>query len=159
VSTITTFAVPAGLNFHCSRPIPVGDLSRDLRKIASFLQQRAPSSPLEQLDDWLQHDGIVFLNRTIDFHQLFQLVGSPRAVYAAVPGDDLVRVAIRPADESWYLRFYAVWMDEDDSPSGNYDVTLPSELALLFRRLVVPVLQADVEEEPSAFYFQRISAK
>lgn len=86
---------------------------------------------------------------------LFAIVGSPKRVYEAMPGEDYVRIGIASSDGKWYLRFYAYWEDEVDFPEGDYDITLSFELVEEFRTEVVPELEASLKEESSEVYFKR----
>jgi hypothetical protein len=84
------------------------------------------------------------------------LIGSSRAIYEAMPGDDAVRVGVAPLQGEWYLRFYAAWDDDGEQLEGDYDLTLPIQLAEPFRAKVQPQLKAPVEEGDSEGYFRRL---
>ena len=99
------FKPPAGTNFNCPDPVSIAVLSKDLRKIAAFLQDRFPYASLQQFEDWWEHDGLHFIKGMTDIHGLFAMVGSPKSIYVAMPGDDWVKIGIAPTDGKWYLRF------------------------------------------------------
>lgn len=135
--------------------MPIQALRRDLCRIAVFLQEARPHVALQRFDDWYEHDGLHFAKGSLDFHGLFALIGSSRAIFEAVPGDDRVHVGIAPADASWYLRFHACWSDDDETLEGDYDVTLGQDFAVRFRD-IVPTLEAAIDEEDSQGFFSRI---
>ncbi len=116
LSSTNKFRTPDGIDFRCTDLISIAALCRDLRRIGAFLQDRLFGSNLLQLEDWLEHDGEQFLRGTLDFHGLFEIIGSPRTIYEAMPRDDLVRIGVAPMDYEWYLRFYAHWDDAEDFP-------------------------------------------
>ncbi len=151
---MSTFRPPTGRTFYCHKPVRLMILAQDLRKVAAFLQASWPDGPLNLFADWWQHDGLHFHSGIIDFHEFFTIIGSPRAIYRAMPGDDAVRVGIAPANGEWYLRFYADWDDDGEQIDGDYDLTL--RLAEHFRAEVQPGLQAQLEEADSEDYFKKI---
>ena len=155
---MSEFKPPEGTNFNCRDFIPIASLSKDLCKIAAFLQDKYPYVPLQRFDDWWQHDGLHFEKGTLDWHGLFSIVGSSKTIYQSMPGDDYVRVGIAPSDGKWYLRFYATWDDEGNLLQGDYDITLPSDLVVEFRQEIIPDFEASVQEESSQTYFQRVIA-
>lgn len=155
MSEPSNFKPPTGINFSCPEAISIATLSKDLRQIAAFLQHKFPYNPLQRFEDWWQHDGLHFYEGPIDMPGLFAIVGSPKRVYEAMPGEDYVRIGIASSDGKWYLRFYAYWEDEVDFPEGDYDITLSFELVEEFRTEVVPELEASLKEESSEVYFKR----
>jgi hypothetical protein len=156
LNSTNEFRTPDGINFRCADLISIAALCKDLRRIGAFLQDRPFGPSLLEFEDWLEHDGQQFLRRTLEFHALFGIIGSPRTIYEAMPRDDLVRIGIAPMDYGWYLRFYAHWDDAEDFPKGSYDITLPFDLAAEFREQVVPKLEATIKEERADTYFGRI---
>jgi hypothetical protein len=153
---VSTFRPPAGRTFFCSELIPLTRLAQDLCKVAAFLQAAWPDVPLNLFADWWQHDGLHFHKGVINFHTLFTMIGSPRAIYEAMPGDDAVRVGVAPFQGEWYLRFYAAWDDDGEQIEGDYDLTLPARLANSFRSEVQPSLQVPLAEEDAEKYFKDI---
>ncbi|MBN1314787.1 MAG: hypothetical protein JXA42_04945 [Anaerolineales bacterium] len=155
--TIIEFKPPEGINFSCQNLVPIASLSRDLREIAAFLQDKCPYATLQRVDDWWQHDGLHFEKGTLDWHGLFAIVESPKGIYESMPGDDYVRIGVAASDGKWYLRFYATWDDEGEFLEGDYDITLLPGLADAFHK-VIPCLEASIQEEASQKYFGRIVA-
>lgn len=152
---MSEFKPPEGVNFSCQNPVPIAALSKDLCKIAAFLQHKFLYVALQRFDDWWQHDGLHFDRGLLDWHALFATVGSPRGIYESMPGDDYVRIGVAASDGKWYLRFYASWDDEGEFLEGDYDITLLPGLAEEFRE-VIPSLKASIQEEASQQYFGRI---
>jgi hypothetical protein len=135
---------PHGVDFTDEGDCPLAGISSDLRKIAAFLQGLAPFSGLVRYDDWRDHDGLCFESDRIDFHGLFQLIQTPRAILSTTPGDEYVCTGIAPDDRRWYLRFRAEWDDPDENLLGTYCLTLDAELAERFETEVVPFLESPV---------------
>jgi hypothetical protein len=153
--TNSSFKPPEGVNFGCEGLVPIASLSIDLRRIVAFLQDKYPYAVLKRFEDWWQHDGLHFEKGRLDWHGLFEIVGSAKAIYESMQGDDYVRVGVAATDGNWYLRFYAWWDDEGEFPKGDYDITLPAGLAEEFRG-VIPSLKASIREEASKEYFGRL---
>lgn len=149
---------PDGIVFFTPDENPLVAVSADLCKIASFLQDREPSAPLCRFDDWWEHDGLHFEKGNLDIHALFQIVGTPRSLLWAMPGDHRVFVAVAPTDRAWYLRFFADWDENDESLVGEYSMTMNRTLVDPFQTSVVPKLRCSVERELSSGYFDRIGA-
>jgi hypothetical protein len=141
---LTNFTPPLGVNFANEGDCPLGVVSRDLCKIAAFLQSLAPFSRLVRYEDWHDHDGFYFERCHTDFHGLFQLVQTPRALVAATPGDDHVCVGIAAEDRAWYLRFRTDWDDRDENLVGFYSLTLGDALVKSFEGDVIPQLDCPV---------------
>jgi hypothetical protein len=137
---------------------PILTISRDLCKIAAFLQQNDRNAKLIRIDDWWEHDGLWFDKGVVDFHTLFQTVGTPRSLAQAMPGDDRVFVGIAASDRLWYLRFFVDWDDNDEMLLGKYSITLDSSLAQQFATYVTRRLECPTRLEESAVYFARIRA-
>lgn len=112
---MSEFKPPEGVNFSCQNPVPIAALSKDLCKIAAFLQHKFLYVALQRFDDWWQHDGLHFDRGLLDWHALFATVGSPRGIYESMPGDDYVRIGVAASDGKWYLRFYATGMTKASS--------------------------------------------
>lgn len=149
---MTGFQAPAGRTFFCAAPQPLEHITHDLAQIAAYLQALAPAQPLEQYDDWLQHDGLHLPSAQIAFADLIQMTQSPEGIRRATPDDDLVRIGIAPPQLTWYLRFRAVQADQ-----GDYDLTLPADLLADFRAQCLPRLRAPLGEEDATRYFARIA--
>ena len=138
------FRPPHGVSFTDEGDCPLAGISRDLCRIAAFLQGLAPFSRLVRYDDWRDHDGLYFERCRTDFHGLFQLVQTPRALLAATPGDEYVCVGIAPEDRAWYLRFRADWDDQGENLVGFYSLTVDGGLARGFEGEVIPQLECPV---------------
>jgi len=123
--------------FTAEGDCPLAGISRDLCKIAAFLQGLAPFSALVRYEDWRGHDGLCFERGRTDFHGLFQLIQTPRALLSATPGDEHVCIGIAPDDRAWYLRFRAYWDDPGENLLGSYCLTLDAELVERFETEVV----------------------
>lgn len=143
-SILVDFRPPDGVNFTDEGDCPLAGISRDLCKIAAFLQGLAPYSKLVRYEDWRDHDGLYFERCRIDFHGLFQLVQTPRDLLAATPGDESVCVGIAPEDRAWYLRFRADWDDPGENLLGFYSLTLDAGLATRFEGEIIPRLECPV---------------
>ena len=111
---------PSGITFRTTADDPIAALSRDLCRVAAFLQARDPSARLVRLEDWWEHDGLYLERGPTEFHSLFQIIGTPRSLLQSMPGDERVFVGIGSADRSWYLRFFAGWDDEGETLLGEY---------------------------------------
>jgi len=153
---VSTFRAPPGRTFFCPELIPLAMLAHDLRKVAGFLQAALPDAPLNLFADWWQHDGLHFHKGSMTFHTLFTMIGSPRAIYEAMPGDDAVRYGVATLQDEWYLRFYAAWDADGEQIEGDYDLTLAPSLATIFRTEVQPTMQGPLVEANAEEYFQDI---
>jgi hypothetical protein len=153
------FTIPQGKNFRCKENIPINELTSCLCKIASFLQAEKPYISLLRYDDWWQHDGLHFFREKIDFHGLFEMVKSPKAIMESMPGDDYVRVGISASDFIWYLRFYADWDESGSFLEGNFDITLPYNLTEKFNKEIISNLSISIIEEESKSYYRRIQLR
>jgi len=141
---LVDFRPPQGMCFAGEGDCPLAAIARDLCKIAAFLQGFAPYSTLVRYEDWWDHDGLYFERCRIDFHGLFQLVETPRALLAATPGDEYVCVGIMPEDRAWYLRFRADWDDPGENLLGFYSLTLDDGLVKKFESEVILNLKCQV---------------
>ena len=150
------FQEPQGINFRCEEYFPIEVLSASLCQVLSFLQADDPYIKLLRYDDWWQHDGLHFSRGAMDFHILFQIAGTPRSLYEAMPGDDEVRIGIAPDHFRWYLRMFADWDADDKKLEGDFDITLSKKLANRFRKEVVPNLSFSLIEESAETYYKRI---
>jgi hypothetical protein len=148
---------PNGVAFFTPVGNPIGIVSRDLCKLAAFLQDFRPYATLIQYADWLQHDGLLFKEDTLDCHGLFALVATPRSLLDAMTGDEQVFVGISPEDNSWYLRFLVDWDDSGEALVGEYSLTLAPLLVAKFNASIVPQLDCSISNEDSIPYFDRIS--
>lgn len=157
VPAITEFRPPEGTTFYTCGLFPISTVSRDLCKVAAFMQQLAPYATLIRYEDWWEHDGLHFERERLDFHGLFHLVGTARDLLAATPHDDQVYVGIAPKDRSWYLRFCGAWDDKGEKLLGEFSLTLPDVTAARFRSDVVGQLECAMKQENSRSHFQNIS--
>jgi len=142
--SVASFSAPRGVTFTCEGAYLLGAISRELCKIAAFLQALDPFSRLMRYDDWYDHDGLYFERCEMDFHGLFQLVQTPRALLEATPGDADVYVGIAAEDSGWYLRFRTDWDDRDENLMGVYSLTLSQGLVDKFEGEFVPDLECPV---------------
>ena len=147
-----------GVVFFTPPGNPVIAVSRDLRRIAAFFQHCEPYRKLRRFDDWWEHDALYFGKDELDLHGLFELVGTPRSLLTAMPGDHRVFVGVENNDCPWYLRFFVDWDEQDENIVGEYSVTLNRPLAALFEREVRPVLGCNVHTDDATPYFDRIKA-
>jgi hypothetical protein len=156
--TVPAFKLPDGINFRTASDLPLVGLSQCLCQVASFLQRIVGHAPLRRFDDWLEHDGLQFQveRAPLDVHGLFGLVGSAQSLDEATPSDEYVYVGVAPLDVGWYLRFRADWDGAGDSLVGQFDITLPHDLAMRFRVEVVADLRCSITEESAATYYKRI---
>ena len=155
---LTSLLPPQGIVFHTDRENPIVSVSRDLCKVTAFLQELQPYAKLVKIYDWWQHDGLYFEKGTLNFHDLFGVVGTPRSLLEAMPGEDLVFVGISNNERSWYLRFFVDWDDEGERLLGGFSVTINSSLVDGFQFKLVPVLECPTQREGSEAYFDLIQA-
>jgi len=155
---IRPYLPPGGAAFHMDAQYPLVDVCADLCQIAAFLQHNAPSMKVARFHDWWEHDALHFPDGETDFHGLFKLVGTPRALIESMTGDDRVFIAFSPSDRNWYLRFFADWDDDDTNMVGEFSVTLDDQLADRFAADVIPKLTCPTNREDALTYFHRIEA-
>jgi len=154
-----SFTPPNGVAFHITDEIPVADLCASLRRVISFLQNLDVSSPrLRLYHDWWEHDGLHFDKGSINFHELFAMVETPRALFDATPDEHAVFVGIAPEDSRWYLRFRAEWDADEKNIVGRLAVILPSELGAAFKQEVVASVQLPLAEMSSEYYYKKVNA-
>ena len=152
-----TFAPPDGINFCCVCVLPSAELSPILLEVVAYLQRVDPHARLRLYHDWWQHDGLHFCKRDLDFGGLFDIVKTPADLIEAIQGDTYVRVGIAPLDCKWYLRFYVEAHDPEATLEGDFDITLPEEMARGFREHVVSKLGCPLQEEDARSYYRRIT--
>jgi hypothetical protein len=147
---------PDGVNFRSARELPAGSLVKTLCQTVSFLQGVDPYIKLQRYHDLWEHDGCHFHKEEIDFHQLFQIVESPKALLRHMTDDDNVFIGIAPSDNSWYLRFYLSWDEEGFNLTGRFDVTLPEKLKERFRKEMEERHAIPLQEEDAESYYKSI---
>ena len=156
---IRTFLPTDGVAFHTESTQSLEDVSLDLCRIASFLQHHVPSTTLNRLHDWWEHDALLFPHGATDYHDLFQVVGTPRSLIESMTGDHRVFIALSPQSRTWYFRFFAEWDDDDDTKLiGEYSISLAQPLVAPFSDDVLPELKCSPAREPVLPSFQRIEA-
>jgi hypothetical protein len=147
---------PSGVVLYVDDEIPVVDLCAMLRRVVIFLQSLELSPKrLRLYDDWWQHDGLHFTRHTITFHELFQILETPRAIFEATRDDDEVFVGIAPEDARWYLRFRAEWDADYQNIVGRFSVTLPPESAPILKGEIAPSLSKRFREESAEAFYAR----
>jgi hypothetical protein len=155
IMTMSYFYPPKGINFGCISLIPIDMLQRDLNKIVRFLQNKYPSICLNLYHDWWQHDGLHFINGTLDWPGLFSIVKSSKTIFESMQGDDFVRIGIAPPDGTWYLRFWVDWEYRNENRLlGDYDLVVLQELLEEFQEKIQQTLEADLQESPAQEHFQ-----
>ena len=156
---MAAFSKPAGTNFRSLGGVPAPDLSRTLCLVASFLQSVEPYIKLQKyLDCWEHAPGGCHLHKEeIDFHGLFQIVESPKALLWHMSDDDNVFIGIAPNDNSWYLRFRLCWDEEGFDLIGRFDITLSETLAERFRKEIAEIGAIALKEEDAEVYYESIS--
>lgn len=150
------FSKPTGINFRSPQELSALVLSRTLCQTVSFLQNLGPYVKLQQYLDWWEHDGCHFHKQEIDFHRLLQIVESPKALLSHMSDDDNVFIGIAPNDNSWYLRFYLCWDEEELNLIGRFDITLPESLVERFRKEMTEVHAIALKEEYADIYYKSI---
>jgi hypothetical protein len=150
------FVRPNGINFSCLDEVPAVELSKALCMTASFIQQIEPYTKLERYNDWWEHDGLHFHRETISPEKLFEIVNSPKSLLESMPGDFEVFVGIAPQDNSWYLRFYLDWDEDDTNLVGRFDITFSKTLAESFKGEVLSRLNIKIKEQDSESYYKSI---
>lgn len=150
----TEFNLPKGINFNCTESVPITVLSKALCRVAAFLQDLDSSAELLRYEDWWEHDGLHFYKGPMNFHQLFALVESPRALLESMQGDDFVFVGVLAADASWYLRFYVAWDDEGKELFGRFDITLSESTAEKFGKLILEEGEISMMKEDALCYYK-----
>ena len=155
---MTAFSKPRGINFRSADEVPAPDLARTLCRVASFLQGRDPYAKLQRYLDCWEHDpdGYHAAKEEMDFHRLFQIVESPKALLRHMTDDDNVFIGIAPKDNSWYLRFYLWWDEEGFNLTGRFDITLPEKLAERFRKEMLELSAIPLREEDAEAYYKLI---
>lgn len=153
---MATFSPPDGINFCCVGVLPSAELSSILSKVVGYLKRVDPHARLRQYDDWWQHDGLHFYKRDLDFGGLFDIVKTPADLIEAIQGDTYVRVGIAPMDCKWYLRFYVDAHDPEATLEGDFDLTLPDEMASGFREGVARELGCTLQQEDAWSYYRRL---
>jgi hypothetical protein len=91
---MSDFQQPDGLNFASEGDVNVSQLSNVLCKVAAFIQRTSPYSRLEKYNDWWEHDGLHFYDRSISVERLFEMVTSPKTLLESMPGDINVFIGI-----------------------------------------------------------------
>ncbi len=150
---MATFVKPNGRNIRSAGELSSDVLCKSLCLVVSFLQSVDPYQELQRYWDLWEHSGSSGSAhchvKQIDFHQLFQIIESPRNLLYTMTTDDDVFVGIAPTDNGWYLRFYMNWDDEGFNLIGRFDITLPVELAKRFRDEVVKTFPTPLSEQDS----------
>ena len=155
---LMAFTLPKGVAFQVTEEIPVADLCVLLRQVVTFLQNLDVSSPrLRLYHDWWEHDGLHFEERHTDFHKLFAMVETSRAILDATPDEHAVFVGVAPEDSRWYLRFRAEWDGDEINIVGRFAVVLPADLVVAFKREVVSSAQHPLAEMSSEYYYKRVN--
>jgi hypothetical protein len=142
--TLVDFTPPPGTRFTIERELPLEAVSRDLCKIVAFLQGLTPFGKLVRYDDWYDHDGLYFERGRTDFHGLFQVVQTPRALLDGTPDDDHVYAGIAPEDRGWYLRFRAERDDHGEGLMGTFSLLVGGQLVERFEGEIIPDLECPV---------------
>jgi hypothetical protein len=155
---MSSFSKPVGINFRSPDEVPAPDLARILCRVASFLQSVDPYVKLQRYLDCWEHDsdGYHAFKEEIDFHGLFQIVESPKALLWHMTDDDNVFIGIAPNDHSWYLRFYLCWDEEGFNLKGRFDITLPARLVQRFRKEMAEVDAIRLQDEDAETYYKSI---
>ena len=156
------YPLTPGTTFRPQDRLPADVLCAALAQTVSFLQQPDPTLRLRRFADWLQHDGLMFEEGVITFHDLFKLIATPRALLSAMTGDFEVRLGVAPAPaesaDPWYLRFILDWDDDEVHLIGEFDLTLSSPSAAeAYLRDVVGGLPFPATAEDAQPYFRRIT--
>jgi hypothetical protein len=147
---------PKGVNFLCSKELSAIELSKVLCKTASFIQQIEPYAKLNRYSDWWEHDGLHFYQESINFDRLFSIIHSPKALLESMTGDFNVFIGIAPENNSWYLRFYLEWNEDDENLVGRFDVSFPKELAEKFKEGVLSQFNLEIKVQDAEQYYQSI---
>ena len=150
------FVKPSGVNFSSENELFGVDLSQILCKTVSFIQQLKPYEKLEKFDDWWEHDGLHFHRGEIGFDELFKIIDSPENLLRAMTGNFDVFVGVAPKDNSWYLRFYLDWEENEENSVGRFDVTFPPKLAEIFEKQILKQFGLEIKRQNAAQYYQSI---
>lgn len=153
---MSEFILPKGINFSCENDMPAIELSKLLCKTASFIQQISPYEKLERYDDWFEHDGLHFHRKSINFDEFFRIVNSPKSLLEEIPRDDSVFIGIAPANNTWYLRFYLDWDENEENLFGRFDVTFPKATAENYEFEVLRQSNAEMKKQIAESYYQFI---
>jgi hypothetical protein len=153
---MTSFTTPIGINFRSPDDLPASELAKQLCRIVCFLQNIEPYVKLQKYDDWWEHDGLHFHRVAIDFEGLFGIVGSPRKLLEAMPGDEDVCIGVAPHNNSWYLRFYLGWDEEGINLQGKFDITVAEKLVERFRNEVARQAGIELKEQDAEAYYRSI---
>ena len=151
-----SFREPKGVNFSCQKYLRIDDLIAALSKIVLLLRSESSNVELHRYDDWWEHDGLHFHKGKTDFEIILKMLRSPKELYGAMPEGFAVRIGIAPDNMNWYLRLFVDWDDDDADLEGNFDITLPGDLAEKFRKEIMESVTCGMNEEPSEAYFAKI---
>jgi hypothetical protein len=71
-------------------------------------------------------------------------------------GDFDVFIGIAPDNNSWYLRFYLDWDENNENLTVRFDVTFTNQIAERFKEEVLSGFTPGMEEQKSEKYYQSI---
>jgi hypothetical protein len=154
---MSEFIFPKGINYSCENEISAIELSNILCQTASFIQRLEPYEKLERYDDWFEHDGLHFHQKSLSFDDFFRIITSPKSLFEEMSGDDCVFVGIAPTNKSWYLRFYLEWDENDENLIGRFDITFPDKIAENYEIEVLRQSNVKMKKEFAERYFQSIT--
>ena len=146
------FRFPDGVNFHLDNFVSVAELLPTLQAVVTFLHAHTAAKTLHFTEDWLQHDGELFHRAIGDFPKLSQMIADADALRDFMPDDFNVRVGVASEDYVWYLRFFV-----DEDLEGDFDVTVPEELAQSLRPVLRELHGEHLQEEEASVYYERIT--
>lgn len=150
------FKIPNGVNFCCEKSVPINLLSNDLYEIMLFIKKQFDVKILQLYEDWLQHDGLIFLKSKVKIENLLNILQNHQKTLKSMPDDDYVRIGISTNIWNWYLRYYAKLNEKENIIEGNYDITLPDDYAITFKNELLSKLSDKLVEKKSIVYFENI---
>jgi hypothetical protein len=121
------FNFPTGINISHSSEMPMPKLLKCLNIVVSFLKEHINNQCLYTYDDWLQHDGLFFDGKSIQFEEIDEMLKTSKSLRKRTSKDFMVYLGIAPEDMSWYLRIYTEEIDVEGD-NGYFDIGISKEL-------------------------------
>ena len=121
------FKFPTGINISHQDEMPISELLKCLKIVVSYLRENTKNQSLHTYDDWLQHDGLFFGGKPIQFEEIDSMLASSSSLRKRTSKDFMVYLGVAPYDMSWYLRIYTEEVDEDGD-NGYFDISISKDL-------------------------------
>jgi hypothetical protein len=148
--------LPTGINFRTEAEVSPHDLGHDVELILRFLQSKDREEILVRIDDWLQHDGLLFENGKATYSEMIGLAKNPSELEEKMPGDTFVRIGLL-SRKKWYFRIFINEEMRDEILRAEYDITLPPDFASEFESSLQNKMKCRLIRENSDTYYENIS--